>query len=198
MKLRTDWDQLLGSARSGDVQALGRLVESASEDLRAVASAVLGPTARQRLRTQSEDVFADAIVAAVREISRLRATSYLGFRYWFATIARNQVRRSLRGQVVRPDGTASTESDPEDEVDEVILITDENVGLVRTSLVRLPRSQQVAFVLRQGFGLAWRSVGFVLEQRDSPAARLLAYRASATVKGTAQKLPEIRCLPIQA
>ena len=89
MTLRTDWDQLLGAARGGDVQALGRLVEVAGEDLRTIASAVLGPSTRQRLRLHPEDVFSDAIVAAMREIGRLRATSYLGFRHWFATIARS-------------------------------------------------------------------------------------------------------------
>lgn len=197
MTLRSDWDQLLVAARCGDVHALGRLVEVAGEDLRAVASAVLGPSTRQRLRLQAEDVFSDAIVAALREVGRLRATSYLGFRYWFATIARNHVRRSLRDQSVRPDTCALAEPEPP-EGDEVLVVTDENAGLVRHVLIRLPRSQQVAFVLRQGFGLAWRSVGFVLEQRDSPAARLVHYRATATVKEVARSCPEVRWLTIQA
>ena len=195
--LRSDWDQLLGAARCGDIHALGRLVEVAGEDLRSVASAVLGHSTRQRLRVHAEDVFSDAIVAAMREIGRLRATSYLGFRYWFATIARNHVRRSLRDQRGRPE-VCTLEPDSGDGAEEVLIVTDENVGLVRGALIRLPRSQQVAFVLRQGFGLAWRSVGFVLEQRDSPAARLVHYRASATVKEAGRTCPEIRWLTIQA
>lgn len=198
MTLRSDWDHLLGAARCGDIHALGRLVEVAGEDLRSVASAVLGPSTRQRLRLHAEDVFSDSIVAAMREIRRLRATSYLGFRYWFATIARNHVRRSLRDHTVRPDTRALAEPVPQEEVDEVLIVTDENVGLVRHALMSLPRSQQVAFVLRQGFGIAWRSVGFVLEQRDSPAARLVHYRAAATVKDVGRACPTIRWLTIQA
>ena len=198
MTLRTDWDQLLGAARCGDLQALGRLVEVAGDDLRSIASAVLGASTRQRLRLQADDVFSDAMMAAMREIGRLRATSYLGFRYWFATIARNHVRRSLRDHGGRPDTCTLADPEPQEGADEVLIVSAEGVGLVRHALLRLPRSQQVAFVLRQGFGLAWRSVGFVLEQRDPPAARLVHYRASATVKSLARRVPEIRWLTIQA
>lgn len=181
MTLRSDWDHLLGAARGGDVQALGSLVEAASDDLRRIASTVLGRSTRARLALQTEDVFSDALVAALREIGRLRATSYLGFRYWFATIARNHVRRSLRDRCIRAEQRPEPDDEPHVEDDEVLIVTAEN-----------------AFVLRQGFGLAWRTIGFVLEHRDPTAARLIHYRALSTVKGVVCTRPEIRGLVIQA
>jgi RNA polymerase sigma factor (sigma-70 family) len=198
MTFRSDWDHLLGAARCGDVRALGELVEAAGEDLRTVASAVLGPTARTRLSVQAEDVFSDAVMAALREIGRLRATTYIGFRFWFASIARNHVRRSLRELGRRGETAAQEEADEEEEVDEVILVTRENIGFIRNALMHLPRSQQIAFVLRQGFGIAWRSVGFVLERRDPPAARMIHSRATDTVKQITGTRPEVRWLVIRA
>ncbi|HEX6884671.1 MAG TPA: sigma-70 family RNA polymerase sigma factor [Planctomycetota bacterium] len=198
MTLRSDWDQWLGAARGGDVQALGRLVEAASEDLRGIASTVLGRSARAHLCMQADDVFSDALIAAMREIGRLRATNYIGFRYWFATIARNHVRRSLRDRRARAEKRPEPEDEPHVEDDEVLIVTTENAGLVRHALAQLPRSQQVAFVLRQGFGLAWRTIGFVLEHRDPSAARLVHYRALSAVKGVVCTRPEVRGLVIQA
>lgn len=197
MTLRSDWDQLLGAARGGDVQALGLLVEAASQDLRGIASAVLGRSARAQLRVQADDVFSDAMIAALREIGRLRATNYIGFRYWFATIARNHVRRSLRDLGKRAEKRPEPDDEPHVEDDEVLIVTTENAGLVRHALAQLPRAQQLAFVLRQGFGLAWRTIGFVLAHRDPPAARLIHYRALASVKGVVCTRPEIRGLVIE-
>ena len=91
---RAEWDQLLVLARGGDAQALGNLLEAARDDLHSAAAGVLGRSTQARLPV--DDVFSDALMAVAREIGTLRATSYLGFRYWFASIARNNVRRTLR------------------------------------------------------------------------------------------------------
>jgi len=48
---------------------------------------------------------------------------------------------------------------------------------MRRALALLPRSQAVAYVLREGLGLSWRAIGFVLA-RPSAAARLVHYRAA--------------------
>lgn len=192
--MRTEWDQLLLDARGGDARALGGLVEVASEDLRSVAAAVLGPVTR--VRVPADDVFAEAMLAALRQIRQLRATNYVGFRYWFASIARNQVRRALRdwhGAAALDGGDAH-----EDLAHVVLVFTDANEPVLRLGLLRMPRSQQIAFVLREGLGLAWHSVGFVLERRAFAATRLVHYRAVLRLKELAATLPDFRALTIRA
>jgi RNA polymerase sigma factor (sigma-70 family) len=195
MTLRSDWDLLLLAARGGDVRALGRLVEVAGDDLRSAASGVVGPTLRVRL--PADDVYSDALIAVLRDIRSLRASNYAGFRYWFASIARNHVRRTLRSEHRRRDGSCG-ELEPEDEEEEVFVVTEENEDFVRYALLNLPHSQQIAFVLREGLGLAWRTIGFVLERREGPAARLLHYRAVVGVRQIAGTRPELRPLAIRA
>jgi hypothetical protein len=61
---------------------------------------------------------------------------------------------------------------------------------MRDAVVRLSRNQQVAFVLREGLALAWPTIGFVLDRREGPAARLVHYRAAVRVKSIAVSRPE--------
>ncbi|NOT30409.1 MAG: sigma-70 family RNA polymerase sigma factor [Planctomycetes bacterium] len=187
---RTEWDQLLLAARCGDALALGHLIEVAGEDLRATAAGVLGRATQMRMA--AEDVFADSMIAVVREIGSVRATNYVGFRYWFASIARNHVRRTLR-QEARQPGTHETDV-PEDE--EAALdppaLSAENQAWLRQALAHLPKTQQAAFVLREGCALSWHTVGFLLERRGAPAARLIHYRALLNLKDLASARPEIR------
>lgn len=191
MSLRAEWDQLLVAARGGDALALGQLLEVAQEDLQSVASGVLGRSTQARLPV--EDVLAEAYVAVVKDIASLRATNYVGFRFWFASIARNNVRRTLRRE--RGRGEVFVDEDPEDEngARDPQFFSTENLAFVRHALIGLPRSQQVAYVLREGLGLSWHSIGFMLERREAAAARLVHYRAALRVKEVAGTRPELRC-----
>lgn len=190
MSLRSEWDQLLLAARGGDALALGQLLEVAQADLQAVASGVLGRSAQARLPV--EDVLAEAFVAVVKDIASLRATNYVGFRFWFASIARNNVRRTLRRE--RGRGEFSVDEEPEDESAALQpnFFSAENLAFVRHAMIGMPRSQQVAYVLREGLGLSWRVIGFVLEQREASAARLVHYRAALRVKELAGTRPDLR------
>jgi RNA polymerase sigma factor (sigma-70 family) len=188
--VRAEWDRLLVAARGGDGQALGSLLEVAHEDLHAAAAGVV----RHALRGDHplDDVYGDAMLAVVREIHSLRATNYVGFRYWFASIARNHLRRMLRRARARP-GQHGVDELPEREVRLPILPARE-CAFVRNALERLPRSQQVAFVLRGGLALTWTTIGFVIERRAPPAARLMHYRALGRVKELALTRPDVRAL----
>lgn len=188
MFLRADWDQLLLDARAGDLRALGRLVDVANDDLMAAAAGVLRRSMRARL--PAEEVFSDAMLSVVCEIGSLRATNYIGFRYWFASIARNHVRRKLRDLCTRAGPPAEEETAPEE--GDVQGLSEAGQGFLRCALLRLPRSQQVAFTLREGFTLTWRTIGFVLERREAPAARLIHYRAVSHVKDLAGARPDVR------
>lgn len=185
----TDWDGLLLEARSGDLRALSRLVDAASEDLMAAATGVLRRSTRAQVPV--EEIFSDSMLAVLREIGTLRATNYVGFRYWFASIARNHVRNKLRDRRKRP-GAAVKESDSRDAEPEEL--SKESQDFLRCALLRLARSHQIAFVLREGFALTWCTIGFVIERREAPAARLIHYRAVQRVKEMASSRPEIRVL----
>lgn len=193
---RAEWDQLLLSARRGDVLALGHLIEAAGEDLRAAAAGVLG---RTKVCMAAEDVFADSMVAVVREIGSVRATNYVGFRYWFSSIARNHVRRSLRQDTRRPS-THEAEGQEDEEVTlDPPALSAESQAWLRQALQDLPSTQRMAFVLREGCALHWHTIGFVLERRGAPAARLIHYRALLHLKELATARPEIRpCAAIEA
>lgn len=190
MSLRAEWDQLLVAARGGDALALGQLLEVAQDDLQSVASGVLGRSTQARVPI--EDVLAEAFVAVVKDIASLRATNYVGFRFWFASIARNNVRRTLRRE--RSRGEVSADEEPEDEggAREPGFFSSENLAFVRHALVGMPRSQQVAYVLREGLGISWHAIGFVLERREAAAARLVHYRAALRVKEVAGTRPDLR------
>ena len=183
---RTEWDQHLLAARAGDERALSALVEFAREDLKSAVAGVLGRAARREL--PSDDLFEEAMLSALRELGSLRATSYLGFRVWFTTIARNHVCRTMRRSRSRARVLSDGDLKEAEPVDPAT--TDEcQHGEVRGSLERLPRSQQAALVLREGLQLSWRTIGFVLERRGIPATRLIHYRATRGVKNSIDVRP---------
>lgn len=194
---RAEWDQLLLAARDGDVHALGQLLDVASEDLRAATAGVLGRATEKRF--PSDDVFGDTMIVVLREIGRLRATNYVGFRYWFASIARNHVRRSLSNERKRPATRVEEEPGNKDGRDERPPLSPESQAFLRHALPLLPRTQQVAFVLREGLALSWHTIGFVLERREAPAARLMHYRAVLRMKDLATTRQDMRvCLALRA
>jgi RNA polymerase sigma factor (sigma-70 family) len=193
MSLRAESDRLLLAARGGDALALGHLIECTLGDLESVAAGVLGRSSQSRLPV--EDVLSDALVAVVKEIGSLRASNYVGFRFWFASIARNQVRRTLRRERNRAEVTTDDEPESANGAPEPHFFSAENLAFLRHALIGMPRSQQVAYVLRQGLGLSWTSIGFVLG-REAAAARLVHYRAGLRVKEVAATRPDLRIVPM--
>jgi RNA polymerase sigma factor (sigma-70 family) len=187
----TEIDRLLLDARAGCSLALGQLLETAHGDLLSAATGVLGRQTRSRI--SADEVFADALVAVVHDIRSLRATSYTGFRYWFASIARNQLRHALRRRRTQRE-YAMEDVEPESGDPPPLAPQAESQDFFRDALVRMPRTQQVAYVLREGLGLTWRSIGFVIGRRAPGAARLLHYRASVRARGAACARPDLRPL----
>lgn len=180
MGQRPDWDKLLVEARSGNSRALAALLEAARNDLQAAVAGVLGKSAQREL--PSDDLFEEAMLAALRELRSLRAVNYLGFRVWFATIARNYVCRMMRRRRGRPRELAESGLDEIDPVDPAPSPAGENPHCMLGAVQRLPPSQLAAFVLREGLRLSWETIGFVLERRGTPATRLIHYRATRVVR----------------
>ena len=179
MGLRRDWDHLLGRARGGDRVALGELIEEARADLQRAAGSRLGRALRRQLSL--EDLLGGALVAVVREIHSLRATHYRGFRQWLATIAHNQLCRHLRREEHEPREALGEEDVACEDVP--ASRGDEELAQLRRSLARLPASQRIALVLREGLALPWGTLGFVL-WREHDATRLVHYRALQHVRAT--------------
>jgi RNA polymerase sigma factor (sigma-70 family) len=190
----TEIDRLLLDARAGSSLALGQLLELAQRDLFSTATGVL--SRRGPCRYSAEEVYSDALVAVAHDIRSLRATSYTGFRYWFASIARNQLRHALRRRQTQREHPVE-DVEPESGDPPPLAPQAENQDFLRDVLFRMPPSQQVAYVLREGLGLTWRTIGFVIGRRASGAARLIHYRASLRARGVARTRPDLRVgLPV--
>src|SRR4030095_12283374 len=101
---------------------------------------------------------------------RRRARSSWGLRYWFASIARNSVRRRLRRDRNRHEVNVENAGEEREE-GRTRALPVESLVIVRDALYRLPRSQEVAYVLREGLALSWRTIGFAIARRRPPAAR---------------------------
>jgi len=181
MDLHASLDALVAAARDGDTGALQRLFEFALDDLRGRVERVLGPRPRRGLYV--DDLMEEALLHALRSLPSLRASDYRGFRAWFRAIARNRWLASARDARVRelPDcgleperlsaedlARANARNAPQRRVLELYL-----------RLGRLPCAQRVAFVLRDGLGLPWATIAFVLARRPPSAARLVHFRARA-------------------
>lgn len=190
MLFRVEWDRLLVAARDGDALALGRLIEVAQDDLQSVASGVLGRSTHSRFAL--EEVLAEALFAVVKDIGTLRASNYVGFRFWFASVARNHLRRTLRRERNRAEILAGEDIESEWGSNGHPPPSSESLSFVRHVLACMPQSQQVAYVLREGLALPWRTIGFVLDRREAPAARLVHYRAGRRMKEIADTRPDLR------
>lgn len=177
MAFRHEWDQLLGRARGGDRGALGQLLEATREDLERAASGLIGRSTRRRIAL--EDLVSEALTAVVREIRALRATDYRGFRFWFASIARNHLCRRMRREEREPRAGLG-----DDDIlceDSPAFWSGEELDHLRLTLPGMPVSQQLAIVLYEGLALRWTTISFVLE-RDHDASRLVHYRALVHVR----------------
>lgn len=177
MSFRHEWDLLLRRARGGDRGALGELLEETRSDLERAASGLIGRTLRRRLAL--EDLVSDALTAVVREIRALRATNYRGFRFWFASIARNHLCRRLRREEHEP--RANLEDDDVLCEDSPAFWSGEELDQLRLVLLTMPATQQLALVLSEGLALRWTTIGFVLD-REYDATRLIHYRALTHVR----------------
>jgi len=166
---------LLVAARGGNERALQRLFELCLGDLRRKISGLLGSRSKKGLTV--DDVLEETAIHAIGSLSSLRATTYSGFRSWFAAIARNRIRVATRTALRRalPESRLSSDA---------VAALEHRGGLVRDEVLlrgvgRLSRNHRTAFVLREGLGLSWATIGFILGRRPAEAARQVHVRARA-------------------
>ncbi len=87
-------EDLVQSARTGDLAAFGLLSERHRAGLRATAIALLGYTA------EADDVVQDALLTALQRLPELRKAGAVG--PWLKAIVRNNCRAQLRGRRAIP------------------------------------------------------------------------------------------------
>ena len=86
-------DLLVERARSGDLAAFEQLAERSLPEVYRLAAAMVGPD-------EGRDVAQEALVAAWRELPRLRQTER--FDAWLRSIVMNRARNALRSRRRRP------------------------------------------------------------------------------------------------
>jgi len=154
-------DVLVERARSGDEEALNRLVTRHHETAYRVALGILGDP------ELAADAAQDGFLKAVRALSGFRGDSR--FRTWLLTIVSNEARGLRRRAGRRRESGLDDQGavvDGAQAVDEVVAAREE-AGLARRLLARLPEKQRLAVQLRVDEGLSSRKWG-----RSSDPARV--------------------------
>jgi len=175
---------LLDRARQGDLVAFARLIAPLRTEFVRAARSIAGPLLSQQL--DPEDIFQDALLAAMRSIQGLRATDLRGFRSWFLAIARHRVLLFRREGRTRVRPRHATPLPPS----HILLQDGATLELVigSTGVVewgeeldeRRPHAhpdQLVSLVLHDFFGSCWDTVAFVLDRCSGESARLVHQRA---------------------
>jgi RNA polymerase sigma-70 factor (ECF subfamily) len=184
--LRRDLEALLGAARLGQREALGRLLQGYRPYLLRIAEGELPAALRGKLG--GSDVVQEALVQALACFGQFRGQSLEELQGWLRGILRNVVRHSVR----RFDGTAKRQADREVPVQTLAdpeaalaadgsspsehLMRQEREAAVREALARLPEAYRQALVWREWEGLPFAEIARRLN-RSVDAARMLWWRA---------------------
>ena len=173
---------LLDRARGGDASALARLLQPLRFELARRVRNYAGPL---RDRIDPDDVFQDALMAAMRSLQKLRASELDGVRAWFLAIVRNRVlllRREGRTRRRPRHATALPAAQlrlRDHTTLEILAQTEDPEPPSAEQCIRRPPcpDHHVAVVLHGIFESNWDTVAFVLERRSNEAARLTHLRA---------------------
>ena len=171
---------LLARAKTGDLAALGELMEWSRQYLLKVAANDVPPEVRGKV--PPSDVVQDALLEAYRLFERFDGAGADDFRAWLAGILRNKAREAVRrfhgtgcrdaGREVGLSGIGADDTPtPSGQA-----VRREEAEAVLAAISRLPPEHQQAIRLRTWDGLSFAAVG---EQtsRTEDAARMLFARA---------------------
>jgi RNA polymerase sigma-70 factor (ECF subfamily) len=165
---------LLGAVRTGDPQALGRLLTRHQPYLQRFVELRLDP--RLRARFDPADVVQEAQLQAVRRLPRYLEQPHLPFRLWLRQLADDRLlnlrrdhagtaRRSVDREVALPEGSAAefasqllaAGSSPSQHLNR-----QELARRVREALARLPDADREVLLLRHFEGLSNPEVAALL------------------------------------
>lgn len=144
----------MAAARAGDRDALGRLLEAHYHRVYAVCRRLVGNDADALDATQ------DAMVAAVRSLSRFDGRSAFGT--WLYRVATNACLDELRRRRRRPRLRRPEEPDPAAAEPDPASAAADRLDLDR-ALGALPAPFRAAVVLRDVAGLSYQEIAAVLD-----------------------------------
>lgn len=191
----TDFLSLITSAKSGDQDALGSVLEASRDYLRSVACSSLDNDIQAKLSVS--DLVQDALIDAQRGFAQFRGTSQGELLAWLRQILvnnlLNQYRRfrdTQKRQVARETALASHEfplAYASDETPSTLSVRREEHDLLNRAIKGLSPNHQQIIELRHRETLSFNEIGQRLG-RSSDAARMLWYRAFDQLSSELERL----------
>ena len=180
---------LLCLARRQDPNAFSEFVDR----MRPRLDAIVHSTVRSP-QLDREDVLQEALVQSFESIENLRADSVPGFLAWFAGIVRHRLGHAARAgkERVRPrrdtalpwtlqirQGNEVLEFVCEPGVERTDRQESDGLGVAPLGGVLF--EPRVAFLIREGFGSTWGTVGLVIDRGTDQGARRVVREARVAV-----------------
>jgi RNA polymerase sigma-70 factor, ECF subfamily len=173
----------LESARQGDAQALGQLLESFRPYVRVIVRGLRDP--RLQARLDESDFVQDALLEAHRTFATFRGTTVAELAAWLRQVAVRTAGRTLRGFVgtakrdldcERPgEGLAGLAVSPAESPSDQ-LVRSEEAATLAEALSRLPEDMQQVLLGRHLDGQSHADIARALGRTEA-AVRMLYLRA---------------------
>lgn len=172
---------LLTAARSGDEQAVRRLVELYRPLLERWARGRLPGNARGLVETS--DLVQVAMVRALNRIDQIDARRPGAFLAYLRRTLLNQLRNEIRNASRRPASAASMDEEGRESEASlpasplVVELGSELIERYDAALSGLPETQQIAVILRVEFGCGHGEIAEAIGSPSANAARMVVSRA---------------------
>jgi RNA polymerase sigma-70 factor, ECF subfamily len=182
----SDFTQRLSAARTGNRSELGRLFEAARPRLADAARSLVGPGARERVRTS--DLVQSALLEGLQGLGSFRGTTQGEFASWLHRILENNLRD--RDRYFRATRRGGNRKPVTCDLDELVgarepkpadaAVATESLVQLSQAIGRLGRDHQRILLLCVTRGLSHEEVSEVMG-RSEGASRVLLARARASL-----------------
>ena len=168
--------RLAAKAKSGDREALNRLLEHHLGTVHKYVSMKIGPQ-----QADVDDVVQDTLIAAAGSIRGLRGASKTEIAAWLLAVARHKIADHLRASYRHPhESIGESFPNPQAPVDQMVVELDRAERL-RLALGRLTHEQEEVLVLRFVLGFPIHEVAEITG-RPPGAVKSMQHRAIASLQ----------------
>jgi RNA polymerase sigma-70 factor, ECF subfamily len=168
--------ELLNRIKTGDNEALDRLLERCMPALRRWAHGRLPTSARGMLETM--DLVQDAAIATIRQLDAFEARHQGALQAYFRQAVMNRIRDLVRQRDRRPDQTDLPEQLRDERPSPLdAAIGSENVARYEAALQRLKPADREAIIGRIELQYSYDELAVVLDKPTTDAARVAVTRA---------------------
>jgi RNA polymerase sigma factor (sigma-70 family) len=180
--------ELLNLARSGNADALDRLVARCLPALRRWARGRLPGSARGMLDTS--DLVQDAVLAGFRRLEAFEPRHQGALQAYLRQAVMNRIRDLMRRQQRRPEETGLPEDLPDEATSPLdAAIGAENVARYEAALQRLGADDREAIIGRLEMQYAYEELAVLLGKPTANAARMAVTRAMKRLAVEIQHVP---------